>query len=110
MVATVSPATLADLRRRSDRLTLIDVRTPAEYGEVHVDFARNVPLDRLDPKQVAADQKLLGSSAIGTTDDLGERRRAFLAELRDIITDMDRIYQLSRDQFYAREATLHSAG
>jgi glycerol-3-phosphate O-acyltransferase len=60
-------------------------------------------------RQVAADQKLLGSSAIGATADLGERRRAFLAELRDIITDMDRIYQLSRDQFYAREATLHSA-
>ena len=54
MVATVSPATLADLRRRSDRLTLIDVRTPAEYGEVHVDFARNIPLDRLDPQTIAS--------------------------------------------------------
>ena len=61
-------------------------------------------------RQVAADQKLLGSSAVGAGADLGERRRAFLAELRDIIADMDRIYQLSRDQFYAREATLHSAG
>lgn len=30
-------------------IELIDVRTPAEYGEVHVEFARNVPLDRLDP-------------------------------------------------------------
>jgi rhodanese-related sulfurtransferase len=53
MVATVSPATLADLRRRGDKLTLIDVRTPAEYGEVHVDFARNVPLDRLNPQELA---------------------------------------------------------
>jgi glycerol-3-phosphate O-acyltransferase len=61
-------------------------------------------------RQVAADQKLLGSSAVGAGADLGERRRAFLAELRDIIADMDRIFQLSRDQFYAREATLHSAG
>lgn len=54
MVATISPAALADLRRRGDTLTLIDVRTPAEYGEVHVDFARNVPLDRLTPQDIAA--------------------------------------------------------
>lgn len=53
MVATISPATLADLRRRGDKVTLIDVRTPAEYGEVHVDFARNVPLDRLSPQDIA---------------------------------------------------------
>jgi rhodanese-related sulfurtransferase len=26
---------------------LIDVRTPAEFQEVHIDFARNVPLDQL---------------------------------------------------------------
>jgi rhodanese-related sulfurtransferase len=55
MVATISPKQLLDLRTRGETVNLIDVRTPAEYGEVHVDFARNVPLDRLDPKQVAAD-------------------------------------------------------
>lgn len=55
MVATISPTQLLDLRRRGEAINLIDVRTPAEYGEVHVDFARNVPLDRLDPKQIAAD-------------------------------------------------------
>ena len=54
MVATIAPSTLADLRRRGEKLTLIDVRTPAEFGEVHVDFAQNVPLERIDPQQVAA--------------------------------------------------------
>ena len=54
MVATISPSTLADLRRRGEKVTLIDVRTPAEFGEVHVDFAHNMPLDRLDPREVAA--------------------------------------------------------
>lgn len=54
MVATISPSMLADLRRRGEKLTLIDVRTPAEFGEVHVDFARNIPLDRLDSKAVSA--------------------------------------------------------
>jgi rhodanese-related sulfurtransferase len=28
------------------------VRTPVEFREVHVDFARNVPLDRLDPAAI----------------------------------------------------------
>jgi len=54
MVATISPSRLADLRHRGEKLTLIDVRTPAEFGDVHVDFARNIPLDRLDSKAVGA--------------------------------------------------------
>ncbi len=55
-------------------------------------------------RQVAADQKLLEPST-----DLRDRRRAFLHELRGIIADMERIHQLSREQFYAREALLHSS-
>ena len=55
MVATISPRSLADLRRQGGGVTLIDVRTPAEYGEVHVDHARNIPLDRLDPRAIAAE-------------------------------------------------------
>ena len=54
MVATISPTTLADLRRKGEKLTLIDVRTPAEFGEVHVDVAHNIPLDRLDLQAVKA--------------------------------------------------------
>jgi len=50
-------------------------------------------------RQVAADQKLLEPSP-----DLRERRRGYLSELREIIADMERIYQLSREQFYARES------
>jgi rhodanese-related sulfurtransferase len=53
MVATISPATLADLRRRGAAVTVIDVRTPAEFGEVHVDGAHNIPLDRLDARDIA---------------------------------------------------------
>ena len=33
-------------------MELIDVRTPAEFREVHVDFAKNVPLDALDPNAI----------------------------------------------------------
>jgi glycerol-3-phosphate O-acyltransferase len=52
-------------------------------------------------RQVAADQKLLEPGQ-----DLRERRKAFLLELRDIVNDMERIHQLTREQFYAREAKL----
>jgi rhodanese-related sulfurtransferase len=55
MIATISPKSLMDLCNRGEPIRLIDVRTPAEFGEVHVDFARNVPLDRLDPKALAAE-------------------------------------------------------
>ena len=48
-IATISPSSLAELRRNGKKLDLIDVRTPMEFQEVHVDAARNVPLDRPDP-------------------------------------------------------------
>jgi rhodanese-related sulfurtransferase len=48
MTRTIEPRQLEELHRREPRVELIDVRTPAEYREVHVDFARNVPLDQLD--------------------------------------------------------------
>ena len=47
-VKTISPSQLAE-RHRAGQTELIDVRTPAEFREVHVQNARNVPLDRLDP-------------------------------------------------------------
>lgn len=48
-VSTINPQQLAELRKCNGKLDLIDVRTPVEFREVHVEFARNVPLDRLDP-------------------------------------------------------------
>jgi len=52
-------------------------------------------------RQVAADQKLLEPSS-----DLRDRRRAYLHELRAILADMERAHELSREQFFAREAQL----
>lgn len=48
----IKPQELAKLRREVQQFDLIDVRTPVEYREVHVKFARNVPLDQLDPAAV----------------------------------------------------------
>jgi rhodanese-related sulfurtransferase len=47
--STISPAKFAEICRQGNVIELIDVRTPVEYREVHVDIAKNVPLDQLDP-------------------------------------------------------------
>ena len=48
---TVSAQQLADqIRQRG--VDVIDVRTPAEFREVHIASARNVPLPTLDPQEV----------------------------------------------------------
>ncbi len=60
-IASISPRELAG---HGDRVDLIDVRTPAEYRELHASPARLVPLDSLEPGAVmtsrgdAADQPL----------------------------------------------------
>lgn len=54
MTPTISPQELASLRRAGKPIELIDVRTPVEFREVHVEFARNVPLDQLDPEAIKA--------------------------------------------------------
>ena len=48
-VASISPRDLFALSGRGEPVELLDVRTPAEFREVHVPMARNVPLDMLDP-------------------------------------------------------------
>lgn len=53
---TISPKQLHDLVASGKSIDLIDVRTPVEYREVHVSFARNVPLDQLKPHEVTANR------------------------------------------------------
>ena len=48
-LATIPVERLSELDRKGD-LDLIDVRTPAEFREVHVPSAKSVPLDSLDPR------------------------------------------------------------
>ena len=51
-IATINPQQLAELCK-SGKIDLIDVRTPVEFRELHIEQARNVPLDRVDPAAVA---------------------------------------------------------
>ncbi|MBX3450974.1 MAG: rhodanese-like domain-containing protein [Planctomycetaceae bacterium] len=52
-VSTITPRQLFELKESGKPVDLIDVRTPVEFREVHVTFARNVPLDRLDTTALA---------------------------------------------------------
>jgi rhodanese-related sulfurtransferase len=53
-IRTIPPGELDRLRRSGAPVELIDVRTPAEYREIHVEYAMNSPLECLDPKAVKA--------------------------------------------------------
>jgi len=54
MATSIPPQQLAEIHRSDQEVELLDVRTPAEFREMHVPFAKNAPLDRLEPKQIAA--------------------------------------------------------
>ncbi len=56
MFATISAQELSQLKQTGKTIELIDVRTPVEFQELHVEFARNVPLDRLDPAAIQAER------------------------------------------------------
>jgi len=51
-IAVIKPQELAGLCKAGKKIDLIDVRTPVEFREVHLEVARNVPLDQLDPAVV----------------------------------------------------------
>ena len=51
-IKTMTPKELHDLVQSGTSVELFDVRTPVEYREVHVSFARNVPLDQLEVTQL----------------------------------------------------------
>ena len=55
-VPSITPQQLHELVAAGADVALIDVRTPVEFREVRVSFARNVPLDRLDPASLAAER------------------------------------------------------
>jgi rhodanese-related sulfurtransferase len=63
-VQTITPEELGELLVMDERVDLIDVRTPAEYESAHVQVARNVPLDALDPDDLIKHRKSPGDAPI----------------------------------------------
>jgi rhodanese-related sulfurtransferase len=52
-VVSIRPRDLEALRAGGRSVELIDVRTPVEFREIHVPFARNVPLSDFDAATIA---------------------------------------------------------
>ncbi len=59
-IRTISPSQLHELIRGGRTISLIDVRTPVEFREIHAATARNLPLDQLSADQVGVS---VGSSS-----------------------------------------------
>ena len=55
-IATILPRSLFTLKQENSGLNIIDVRTPAEYAQLHIDGARLVPLDSLNPESIGRDR------------------------------------------------------
>jgi rhodanese-related sulfurtransferase len=51
---TIRPTELQQLFLTEPALALVDVRTPVEFAEVHAIGARNVPLDKFEPRQMVS--------------------------------------------------------
>ncbi|MFM7845052.1 MAG: rhodanese-like domain-containing protein [Planctomycetota bacterium] len=82
MSQTISPQELNNLRRTGQPLQLIDVRTPAEFRELHVEFARNVPLDRLDPQALQAERQASANEPLYVICRSGSRGQQACEKLR----------------------------
>ena len=52
---SITPKELFERISQGNSVNLIDVRTPNEYQEIHVDIAKNIPLDRLNPSTLGLD-------------------------------------------------------
>ena len=50
-IRNISPYELQRLRQEGQTLTLIDVRTPVEFEQLHVEGACLIPLDQLAPQE-----------------------------------------------------------
>lgn len=74
-VTTITPRQLEELHKAGAPIDLIDVRTPVEFREVHVEFARNVPLSGLDPSAVMSARTAPPDAALYVICQSGSRGR-----------------------------------
>lgn len=53
---TISPVELQKILAAPNSATVLDVRTPVEFAEVHVPQAKNIPLDELSAASLSVDK------------------------------------------------------
>jgi rhodanese-related sulfurtransferase len=77
---TISPRELNSKQEHDQTIELIDVRTPVEFREIHVDQARNVPLDSLDPREIMSARNGAASQPVYVICRSGNRGRQACAK------------------------------
>ncbi len=87
---TVEPAELQDLLQRQVALTLIDVRTPAEFMSAHIPGSYNVPLDQL-PEHAGVLRSVSGEPVVLICRSDGRARQA---ETTLLGADLPRVHVL----------------
>ena len=87
---TLEPAELQDLLQRQVALTLIDVRTPAEFSSAHIPGSYNVPLDQL-PEHAGMLRSVSGEPVVLVCRSGGRARQA---ETTLLGADLPRVHVL----------------
>jgi rhodanese-related sulfurtransferase len=77
-----APLTVDELKPRLELLTVIDVRTPAEYAGGHIPGAHNIPLDQL-PEAVPALRAAAANAEIAIVCASGNRSTTACRQLAD---------------------------
>src|SRR5690349_16040274 len=72
---TITPQELHELWKIGKHVDLIDVRTPAEFHELHIEGARLVPLERLDPATVEQERDVSSNEPLYLVCRSGSRAR-----------------------------------
>jgi rhodanese-related sulfurtransferase len=80
-ISTINPRELYALSGTGRPVDLIDVRTPAEFREIHAEVARNVPLETLVPETVLAERHSPGDQPLYVICRSGGRGRQACAKL-----------------------------
>jgi len=57
MATTIAAPELLALTNSGVNVELLDVRTPLEFRAAHVEFAKNIPLDQLDPESIKRERR-----------------------------------------------------
>lgn len=80
-MTTIRPTELQTLLQSNSRAQLLDVRTPAEHGQIHVPGVHLAPLDRLDASQLAGAGGFLKNAPVYILCQSGGRAKQAAAKL-----------------------------
>jgi rhodanese-related sulfurtransferase len=101
-VETITASQLADIVKNGGTIDLIDVRTPREFEEIRIEFARNLPLEHLDADLLAKERN--GNEPLYVICKSGTRGKAACEKF--LKAGLDAVYNIEGGTLAAVEAGL----